>query len=806
MLPSSAPPLADPTGAVVEVTTESQLQAAIVHIESGQTILIHPGTYLLTTSLFINKAVEDIAIRGLTNDPSDVVLAGEGMLVNGFTQYGLWTGGGVDTALLANMTIQGFYSAGWQVNGGTQNIRAYNLRIFDINDQFIKSPPGSDNGVVEFCEIAYTDAAPNYYTNGVDVHEGDNWIIRDCLFRNLRGNGVLAGPSVLVWNGSRFTTCERNTFINCAREIAFGIEDKTGFNDHEGGIIRNNFLYRDSGLTNMDVAIQATDSPNTKILNNTVILNGTYTDAIEYRFSSTTGVIIRNNLMDDGILARDGASGTVSNNVTNASLSLFEDPASGNLHLVSGASAAINQGVDLGDVTDDWDGQARTNGSYDLGGDERRAAPVGALLLHVGQSVTSPSPSASVSKSPSPSVSPSASVSLSLSPSSSVSPSPSGGSSSVSPSPSRSASPSASVSPSPSSGEMPLVQLSDISYLGFFNLPAQAGGTGDAWTMQYGGGGMGMGPDNTIYIAGHLIQAQKIARFNIPSIGGTATIHTNLTTVPGTYSTAEAAFGGSLVWNNRLIVTKFGKYENPGQFRASHTSASLTMTGWTTPQSTPEGRMAGGYMGVIPPEWRSAFGGPCVLGSGPRSIDNNEVSLGPSLFVFDPDQVDGSGTIAVTECLSYPLAQINRIWSGHGFYETNGVGGVAWVPNTRSVLFWGHAGAGNPQYRQPITGDSCRNGNSGFTDFPYRLAIWAYNVDDLLAVRNGSIQSHIPLPYSSGASYTSWQTPGYGTASCSSIGLFNTGSGCFDPATNRFYMCEDYGTTPRVHVWQIATF
>jgi chitodextrinase len=350
---------------------------------------------------------------------------------------------------------------------------------------------------------------------------------------------------------------------------------------------------------------------------------------------------------------------------------------------------------------------------------------------------------------------------------------------------------------------LPLVQLSHISYLGFFNLPQQAGGSGDAFSMNYGGTGLAIGPGNTLYVGGHLIQ-QKLARFNIPAIGATASVVTNLTSIPGSYSNAEQCIGGALAWNSRVIVSKFGKYENSGGFINSHTSCSLSLTGFTSPQQTSFQREAAGFMGVIPPEWRALFGTSCFMGSGPRSIDNNQCSLGPAFFTFDPDTVDGSGSIPAARCLGYPLSQLQRIWPGHDFFETNGVVGAAFVPGTRSILFWGHAGAGNPLYKQPITGDPCRNGNSGFSDYPYHLCIWAYDANDLLAVKNGTKQSWEPLPYSSGASYTSWQTPGYGTAACSSCGLFNTTSMTFDPSTMRVYMCEDYGEQPRVHVWQIA--
>ncbi len=44
---------------------------------------------------------------------------------------------------------------------------------------------GVNNGIVEYCTIGYTVAAPNNYTNGIDVHTGQNWIIRDNVFQNI---------------------------------------------------------------------------------------------------------------------------------------------------------------------------------------------------------------------------------------------------------------------------------------------------------------------------------------------------------------------------------------------------------------------------------------------------------------------------------------------------------------------------------------------------------------------------------------------------------------------------------------------
>jgi len=174
---------------------------------------------------------------------------------------------------------------------------------------------------------------------------------------------------VLMWNGSRDTVVENNLFLNVQYGIALGLNGKKA-DDHAGGIVRNNFFHRGSSESG-DVAIVLNNSANTKVLHNTVILSGTYPNAIEYRFPATQGVEIRYNLTDAAVRQRDGATGTVASNITDAQRGWFVDAAAGDLHLSAAAVAAIDKAAPHPDVRTDYDGKSRPQGAApDIGADE----------------------------------------------------------------------------------------------------------------------------------------------------------------------------------------------------------------------------------------------------------------------------------------------------------------------------------------------------------------------------------------------------------------------------------------------------
>jgi len=382
------PPLAAPSGTIVNVSTVSQLRTAISNLKSNTTIVLAPGTYTLTDALWINGTFSNIGIRGATNNRDDVVLAGGGWN-NSAVQFGIWTGGSVQGVTIANLTIRDVYYHAINFNAGTETPLVYNVRLANSGQQLLKSNAdssggGVDNGIIEYSVVEYSTTSRDDYTNGVDVHAGKNWIIRNNLFRNIKApSGALAGPALLMWNNASNTTVEGNTFINCQREIALGLIDRgSAGNDHTGGIVRNNFIYRTAGML-ADAAIGVGDSPNTQVVHNTILVSGTYSQPIEYRFSGSTGVVIRNNLVDGNVVARDGASGTASNNVSSSS-AMFVNAAAGDLHLKSTATTAIDKAAALTNAPQDWDREARPSGSApDIGADEYR-----------GTSTTPPAPGA----------------------------------------------------------------------------------------------------------------------------------------------------------------------------------------------------------------------------------------------------------------------------------------------------------------------------------------------------------------------------------------------------------------------------
>jgi hypothetical protein len=396
----TVPPLPPPTGTVINVSNVSQLQAAVTNLQSGQTIMIAAGTYNLSSILYIgrNSRVTNVAFRGATGNPKDVVLTGPGM-DNSSVGMGVsvWN---AQHVTIANLSIGNVYYHAIELKGdqGADHITIYNDHLFDTGEQVIKSNPnttggGVTNSVVEYCTIGYTVAPSTVdhgggtgYTQGVDVHAGANWVVSNNFFQNFHtpdGSANLWNPTVLFWNHSINNTVQGNAFINCDRAIAFGLNELTSGYDNQGGSIQNNFVYMAPGeysagrIAAADAPIIAFDSPGTTIDHNTILVNGNMPNSIQVRFVETTNVLIRNNLADASLRSRDLAAFTASGNCFSATPSMFVNPGIGNLHLISNSATRANvigKATLLSNVRTDYDGETR-HSPTDIGADEFTRAP-----------------------------------------------------------------------------------------------------------------------------------------------------------------------------------------------------------------------------------------------------------------------------------------------------------------------------------------------------------------------------------------------------------------------------------------------
>jgi hypothetical protein len=196
---------------------------------------------------------------------------------------------------------------------------------------------------------------------------------------------------------------------NDARGIGFGLTTDpsgriypdnpcpaaSGYVDDYGGVIRNNFVYANNSslLTSeygFDCGICAWNSCNARVLHNTVYsTDPAHTfSSIEWRFPNTTASLI-NNLVNGQMRERDGAHGTLSNNLTSAP-SWFVNAATGDLHLLPTASTAIDKVTAPVEASDDIDGDPRPIGSAsDIGADEYgMPAPSAVTDLRVTHAIT----------------------------------------------------------------------------------------------------------------------------------------------------------------------------------------------------------------------------------------------------------------------------------------------------------------------------------------------------------------------------------------------------------------------------------
>jgi|GEM_PF-1104396 len=363
-------PCTDTMGTVVNVSTAAQFRQAINQANSSGgnlTILLADGVYqVANSSSYPYITADSIVIRSASGNRNAVILEGDGMVSQASTVNGLFFTG--NHSVVADLTIRNVGNHGIQVIG--DYLFVHNVRFLDIYEQMIKgasSGDGADNGRIQCSIFEYSAGiGPNWYIGGIDVHEGDNWIVRDNVFKDIASPFIAtAEHAVHFWRTGSNITVERNEIINCDRGVGFGLGDNPA-NGITGGIIRNNTIYNEGVDPYHDVGIGLEYSPDTKVYNNTIHIQ--YQNAIEYRWTGTTNVDIANNLTNKQIRSRNGGTGNIYSNYTQAQANWYVNAANGDLRLSGSPTAAVDQGVALADVVVDLDQTARPQGAgYDLG-------------------------------------------------------------------------------------------------------------------------------------------------------------------------------------------------------------------------------------------------------------------------------------------------------------------------------------------------------------------------------------------------------------------------------------------------------
>jgi hypothetical protein len=359
-------------GDVLRVRNAQEFRDAIIEANTrggGVTILLDDGTYrVASTSWFPYLTASDVVIRGASGNRDAVILEGGGMRdVAPEVENGLLLAG--DRVIIADLTIRDVGNHAIQNSG--HNLVVHNVRVQNTYQQMIKGATERstiDSGIVQCCLLEYTAGmGPQYYIGGLDIHKGHGWTVRDNVFLEIQSpSSSTAEHAVHFWNNCANNIVERNLIINCDRGIGFGLGDSP----NTGGVIRNNMIFNSGDAPFADVGIGLETSPSSRVYNNTVFI--TYQNAIEFRFSGTRFVEVMNNLCNQDIRARDGATAMVSNNRTSADASWFVDASQGDLHLAAALDDLVDQGMDLAQwVRDDIDRRARPQGTgYDIGAHE----------------------------------------------------------------------------------------------------------------------------------------------------------------------------------------------------------------------------------------------------------------------------------------------------------------------------------------------------------------------------------------------------------------------------------------------------
>lgn len=299
--------------------------------KGGVVFILDDGIYNLNNTLVVRA--DNIAFVSKSGDRNKVIIQG-GNDLNTAQTGNLFRVSGKHF-VLDGITLQNTRNHAIQIAGEDDAdfpvIR--NCILQDSFEQLLKvsynrkSKPeiSSDYGLVENCSFQYTAGiGPQFYIGGVDAIAANSWLIRNNKFKDIVSpNKSMAQYAIHFWQNSNNNMVEHNLIEDCDRGIGFGMTSgerpqNIAYSNRGGSIRNNTIIHTDNDDLFADTGISIEDSALTLIENNRIWLGHDYPRAIEYRYASTTGVIIRGNITNREITSRNGAMAEVYDNITTA--------------------------------------------------------------------------------------------------------------------------------------------------------------------------------------------------------------------------------------------------------------------------------------------------------------------------------------------------------------------------------------------------------------------------------------------------------------------------------------------------------
>ncbi len=380
---------------------------------------------------------------------------------------------------------------------------------------------------------------------------------------------------------------------------------------------------------------------------------------------------------------------------------------------------------------------------------------------------------------------------------------------------------------------LPLLQIEALEYEGAFIISGYNFGESEAnytsGTIAYNSA------NNSIFIAGFDLDG-AVGEFSIPALVNSkvvadlnsATILQNfkqiLNLTPDSNPQSIDRISGLYVFNNKLIVNGIEYYDAPAN--NTHTTLVIedannintsAINGYYSLQGEAH---AAGWISTIPTEWQTLLGGSHMTGNSSKYAINSRMPMGISAFAFDPNNLVGSpsGSIPTTTLIDFDLS--NPLYADYDTYEDANynvieVNGTTppghtvidadvivgendlWteisqasygfiVPGTRTYLTIGSSGGHNSGigYKPTQSDGNVCGGPCAYDANDEYNYYWLWDVNDLLAVKNGTLQHYDVRPYAFGLFNVPFQTDLY----TNTQEIHTIVGGTYDVASNLLYL------------------